>query len=118
MKNGILKLTAILAMVALAGACSSTRTQQSAGEVIDDSTLTAKVKWSKGSAPRGVNTSVSIPTALKIGGTYLIFAEADYTYTPTIGYVMKAAIKLSDFTYTRPRQSACVLYGTSSCPTT
>ena len=44
MKNGILKLTAILAMVALAGACSSTRTQQSAGEVIDDSTLTAKVK--------------------------------------------------------------------------
>ena len=44
MKTGILKLTAILGMLALAGACSSTRTQQSAGEVIDDSVLTSKVK--------------------------------------------------------------------------
>ena len=34
-----------LVVLALAvGACSSTRTQESAGEVIDDSTLTAKVK--------------------------------------------------------------------------
>lgn len=34
-----------LVIVALAlGACSATRTQESAGEVIDDSTLTAKVK--------------------------------------------------------------------------
>jgi hyperosmotically inducible protein len=33
----------LLAVVAV-GACSATRTQQSAGEVIDDSTLTAKVK--------------------------------------------------------------------------
>jgi Flp pilus assembly protein TadG len=83
---------------------------------VDPATLTAKVKWSKGTAPRGFNTTVAIPTALQIAGTYLIFAEADYTYTPTIGYVMKAAIKLSDFTYTRPRQSACVLYSQTSCP--
>ena len=44
MKTGILKFTAILGVLALASACSSTRTQQSAGEVIDDSTLTSKVK--------------------------------------------------------------------------
>ena len=44
MKTGILKFTAILAVLAVASACSSTRTQQSAGEVIDDSTLTSKVK--------------------------------------------------------------------------
>ena len=44
MKTGILKLTAILGVLALAGACSATRTQQSAGEVIDDSVLTSKVK--------------------------------------------------------------------------
>jgi hyperosmotically inducible protein len=44
MKTGILRLTAILAVLAVAGACSSTRTQQSAGEVIDDSVLTSKVK--------------------------------------------------------------------------
>jgi len=44
MKIRILKLTAILATLALASAWSSTRTQQSAGEVIDDSVLTSKVK--------------------------------------------------------------------------
>ena len=44
MKTRIVKLTAILGMLALASACSSTRTQQSAGEVIDDSVLTSKVK--------------------------------------------------------------------------
>ncbi|MCM2311748.1 MAG: BON domain-containing protein [Steroidobacteraceae bacterium] len=44
MQTGILKLTAILAALAVLSACSSTRTQQSAGEVIDDSVLTSKVK--------------------------------------------------------------------------
>jgi hyperosmotically inducible periplasmic protein len=44
MKTGILKLTAILGVLAVASACSATRTQQSAGEVIDDSVLTSKVK--------------------------------------------------------------------------
>lgn len=44
MKTGILKLTVFLGVLALASACSATRTQQSAGEVIDDSVLTSKVK--------------------------------------------------------------------------
>ena len=44
MKTGILKFTAILGMLAVVSACSATRTQQSAGEVIDDSVLTSKVK--------------------------------------------------------------------------
>ncbi|MBK6452037.1 MAG: BON domain-containing protein [Steroidobacteraceae bacterium] len=44
MKLGFLKLTAIVGVLAVASACSSTRTQQSAGEVIDDSVLTSKVK--------------------------------------------------------------------------
>ncbi|MBK7902685.1 MAG: BON domain-containing protein [Proteobacteria bacterium] len=44
MNTGIIKLAGILGVLALAGACSSTRTQQSAGEVIDDSVLTSKVK--------------------------------------------------------------------------
>ena len=79
-----------------------------------DNTLTAKVRWSKGSAARAVNSVVAIPASLLIAGTYLIYAEANYTYTPTIGYVMKSSVMLSDFTYTRPRQSACVQYN-SSC---
>ena len=63
-------------------------------------------------------STVPIPTALKVAGTYLIYSEVSYLYTPTIGYVMaKAGITLSDFTYTRPRQSTCVLYNTTVCPT-
>lgn len=85
---------------------------------IDPATLTAKVKWSKGYAPRGLNTTVSIPTALQIGGTYLIYSEVDYKYVPAVGYVMaKTGITLSDFTFTRPRQSLCVLYSQTVCPT-
>ena len=45
MKRANLAARLGLAVVALVvAACSSTRTQQSAGEVVDDSTLTAKVK--------------------------------------------------------------------------
>lgn len=44
MNRGIIKVIAIAGALALVGACSSTRTQQSAGEVIDDSVLTSKVK--------------------------------------------------------------------------
>jgi hyperosmotically inducible protein len=44
MKTKFLKLTAILAVLTVASACSATRTQESAGEVLDDSVLTSKVK--------------------------------------------------------------------------
>jgi len=44
MKSGTLKLTAAMAVLLVASACASTRTQQSAGEVIDDTVLTSKVK--------------------------------------------------------------------------
>ena len=44
MKTGFLKMTAILGVLAVASACTATRTQESAGEVIDDSALTSRVK--------------------------------------------------------------------------
>jgi len=85
---------------------------------IDPKTLVARVQWSNGSAPRAAGSTVSIPSALQIAGTYLIFSEVSYTYVPTIGYVMaKAGVTLTDFAYTRPRQSTCVLYNTAVCTT-
>lgn len=78
---------------------------------IDPATLQARVQWSQGAAPRANGTTVTIPDALKVGDTYLIFSEVTYKYVPTIGYVMaKAGINLSDSTFTRPRQSLCVVY--------
>lgn len=83
---------------------------------VDPNTLQARVQWSKGSAARATSSSVSIPTALQIGGTYLIYSEVSYQFVPTIGYVMaKAGINLTDFTFTRPRQSTCVMYNTTVC---
>lgn len=92
---------------------------------VDPSTKAARVQWSKGSAPRGVGTTVTIPSALQVGGSYLIYSEVSYLYVPTVGYIMaKAGIDLKDFSYTRPRQSTCVIYPTPSsgtalpaCPT-
>ena len=85
---------------------------------VDPNTHTAKVQWSKGYAIRATGSTVTIPTALKVDGTYLIFSEVSYLYTPTVGYVMASSgVNLSDVSYTRPRQSSCVLYNTTVCPT-
>jgi len=86
---------------------------------IDPNTLKARVQWSKGTAPRPVSSTVAIPPQLAVGGTYLIFSEVSYLYTPTIGYVMvKSGVMLKDVSYTRPRQSSCVFYSPSTACTT
>ncbi len=86
---------------------------------VDPNTLQARVQWSKGSAPRAVRSTVTIPTALAVGNTYLIFSEVSYLYVPTVGYVMaRAGVNLSDTAYTRPRQSTCVFYSPATACTT
>jgi Flp pilus assembly protein TadG len=93
---------------------------------VDPTTKQARVIWSKGTEARTPDTYVTtVPAALLVGGSYLIFSEVKYTYKPTVGYVMaKAGITLSDYAYTRPRQSSCVFWSnssskvTGSCPTT
>ena len=63
-----------------------------------------------------------VPSALLVKKTYLIFSEVSYLYVPTIGYVMaKSGVNLSDFAYSRPRRTVCVIYNsvpTDPCPTT
>jgi Flp pilus assembly protein TadG len=85
---------------------------------VDPATLQAHVQWSKGSVPRQQKSLVSIPTALAIGDTYLIFSEVSYAYTPSVRYVLKNSIALSDVAYTRPRQSTCVYYSPATACTT
>jgi Flp pilus assembly protein TadG len=93
----------------------------------------ARVQWSKSAtinssgtvtlaAGHTVGSIVTIPSQLQVAGTYLIFSEVSYIYTPTIGYVMRSAVTLSDTAFTRPRQSTCVFYPTTTplpatCPT-
>jgi Flp pilus assembly protein TadG len=97
---------------------------------IDPTTLKAKVQWSRastidssgnvvfGTASHAASDIVTIPAALVVGGTYLIWSEVAYQYVPAVGYVMaKAGVNLSDLTFTRPRQSSCVMYKTAVCTT-
>ena len=90
---------------------------------IDPTTGTGKIYWSKGDAARTVNSAITVPTGLVgkdssnnvLANQYLILAEVRYVYKPIIGYVVpKAGITLSESTYTRPRQSACVFYSAAN----
>ena len=86
---------------------------------VDPTTHQARVQWSKGDSPRAVSSTVTIPPALAVDGTYLIFSEVSYLYLPTIGYVMaKSGVNLRDVAYTRPRQSTCVFYSPATACTT
>lgn len=85
---------------------------------VDPTTKVARVQWSQGAAARTQGSTVTIPSTLAIGDTYLIFSEVSYTYTPSVRYVLKNGIPLSDVAYTRPRQSLCVFYSPSTSCTT
>ena len=110
---------------------SATPTQATLSELyVDPATLKARVQWSKTATINGAGlvtmatghpatTIITIPPALAVAGTYLIYSEVNYLYTPTIGYVMaKAGITLRDTAFTRPRQSTCVWYSPATACTT
>jgi Flp pilus assembly protein TadG len=107
--------------------------QPTLSEIYVNSSNVAKIQWSTSAtvamvagAPKATLTTsthkqgdtVSIPPTLQVPNTYLIWSEVNYTYVPTIGYVMaKTGVALNDLTYTRPRQSSCVKYNTAACTT-
>lgn len=111
--------------VAMPNPCppAPTAVKQSIAELWVNSSLQARVQWAKnsdGSTPAAAGTVVNIPASLQVANTYIIYSSIMYTYVPTIGYVMnKSGVTLSDFAYTRPRQSQCVQYDaptTNPCP--
>lgn len=75
-----------------------------------DANNTATIAWSdtlNGTA-RGVGSTVTLPSALLVANTYLIWGEVQYTYKPTIGYVVTGTLTLKDQIYMRPRLSNSV----------
>ena len=62
--------------------------------------------YSKGSA-------VTLPTALKVANSYLIWSEVSFSYKPTIGYLISGTLSLKDQIYMRPRLSDSVARTTS-----
>jgi Flp pilus assembly protein TadG len=81
-----------------------------------DANNAVKVKWSatQGGTARSAGSSVTIPSALAVANSQLLFGEVSYTYTPPIGYVITGTLNLSDTMYMSPRISAPI-YGATSC---
>jgi len=75
-----------------------------------DANGVATVAWSDtlGGTARAVNSTVSLPSALNVPNSQLIWSEVQYNYVPTIGYVVTGALNLFDQIYMRPRLSDAV----------
>jgi Flp pilus assembly protein TadG len=70
----------------------------------------ATVDWSdsfNGTA-RAKGSTVTLPAALVVPNSSLIWSEVQYSYTPTIGYVVSGTLSLKDQIYMRPRLSNSV----------
>jgi Flp pilus assembly protein TadG len=67
----------------------------------------ATVAWSDtlNGSKRAVGSTVTLPAALKVPNSSLIWSEVQFSYTPTIGYVVSGTLTLKDQIYMRPRLS-------------
>lgn len=72
-----------------------------------DSAGRATVAWSdtRNGTARTVGSAVTLPSALAVPSTTLIFSEVSYGYTPTIGKFITGTLSLADLLYMRPRLS-------------
>jgi Flp pilus assembly protein TadG len=86
-------------------------------QVYIDNNGNSTISWScsyQGTA-RAVGSSVTVPSQLVTNNSYLIWGEAQYSYTPAIGYVLSGTIVLKDQIYMAPRMSSSVV-GPAACP--
>ena len=75
----------------------------------------ATIAWSdtlNGTA-RSKGSTVTLPAALAIPNSSLIWSEVQYNYKPVIGYVITGSLNLKDQIYMRPRMSDSVTRTTS-----
>jgi Flp pilus assembly protein TadG len=99
---------------------------------VDKTTAVARVQWSRGltidatgkveiapTAPHNPGDVVPLPPDLvKAKGTYVIWSEVGYKYTPAVGYMLaKTGLTFNDAAFTRPRSEVCVIYPTGGYST-
>ena len=80
----------------------------------------AKVAWGAATAnatPRAAGDAVTIPSALAVPNSSLVFSEVSYIYAPVTGYTgfshITGPITLSDVMYMSPRVTPPVYNGTA-----
>ena len=71
----------------------------------------ATIAWSDtlNGTTRAVGSAVALPSALAVPNTSVIWAEAQYDYKPTIGYVITGTLTLKDQLFMSPRLSTSVV---------
>jgi len=82
-----------------------TQLKVTVSEVTIDANNNASIAWSctLGGSAHAVGSAVTLPSALNVANTSLIWGESAYTYRPPIGYVVTGTLNLSDQIYMRPR---------------
>lgn len=78
-----------------------------------DANKNATVKWSVTRGGTALSGAATLPSALAIASTQLVFAQVSYAYTPTVGYTITGTLTLSDQMYMSPRISAPAYAGTA-----
>jgi Flp pilus assembly protein TadG len=76
-----------------------------------DASGNATVGWGDATAnetARKKDDPVTIPTALKIPNTQLIWSEISYAYTPTVAKYITGSLTLTEQFFARPRQSSTI----------
>ncbi|MEX0589807.1 MAG: TadE/TadG family type IV pilus assembly protein [Xanthobacteraceae bacterium] len=102
------EMTAILAAAtSIVAPYSASNLKIVVSSVTIDGNNVAKITWSDastGATARTLDTTVTLPPGLnQFPNTTLIWAEAEYTYTPPVGYMITGSMTLKDQLYLRPR---------------
>jgi Flp pilus assembly protein TadG len=79
-------------------------------QVSIDANGKATIAWSssKNGTARTQGSTITLPAALNIANSSLIWGEVSYEYKPVIGYVITGTMNLTDQIYMRPRLSDSV----------
>ncbi|MGE0752021.1 MAG: TadE/TadG family type IV pilus assembly protein [Variibacter sp.] len=98
------------AVAAVAAPYPTSNLRLKVSSITIDANKVAKIAWgdAMNTSARQKGDVVIVPNGLLIANTTLIWAEATYNFTPTIGYVITGTLPLSDQIYMRPRLSDCV----------
>lgn len=75
-----------------------------------DASGNATVGWSSAlnTTARATGSAVTIPTALRIANTQLIWSEISYGYTSPVSQFITGTMTLTDQFFARPRQSSTI----------
>ncbi len=100
----------LAASSAIVAPYATTNLKITVSSVTISSSNVATIAWSKtlNGTARTVGSVVTLPAALNVANTSLIWGEAKYAYTPTMGYVITGTLTLSDQIYMAPRLSTSV----------